>query len=147
MGSTLNHGFTGILFYKNTDLVFLSREKAVRQSPQPLPDCKDKNYRWECQSTAAASDGRFLPKQNTLFRVAAHEKGCFVWILPWCEEESCYTGNGCGPASHGKSITAFTIQFVKKLWRNCKKEMVSFGRFCDNIFWLTFVFSHAKMEL
>ena len=42
-------------------------------------------------------------------------KGCFVWILPWCEEESCYTGNGCGPASHGKSITAFTIQFVKKL--------------------------------
>ena len=47
--------------------------------------------------------------------VAAHEKGCFAWILPWCEEESCYLGSGCGPASHGKSITAFTIHFVKKL--------------------------------
>ena len=44
-----------------------------------------------------------------------HREGCFAWILPWCEEESCYLGSGCGPASHGKSITAFTIHFVKKL--------------------------------
>ena len=56
-----------------------------------------------------------LQKQNTLLRVAAHREGCFAWILPWCEEESCYLGSGCGPASHGKSITAFTIEFVKKL--------------------------------
>lgn len=56
-----------------------------------------------------------LQKQNTLLRVAAHGEGCFAWILPWCEEESCYLGSGCGPASHGKSITAFTIHFVKKL--------------------------------
>lgn len=56
-----------------------------------------------------------LQKQNTLLRVAAHREGCFAWILPWCEEESCYLGSGCGPASHGKSITAFTIHFVKKL--------------------------------
>ena len=56
-----------------------------------------------------------IHKQNTPPGVAAHRKGCFVWILPWCEEESCYLGSGCGPASHGKSITAFTIQFVKKL--------------------------------
>ena len=56
-----------------------------------------------------------LQKQNALLRVAAHREGCFAWILPWCEEESCYLGSGCGPASHGKSITAFTIHFVKKL--------------------------------
>jgi hypothetical protein len=56
-----------------------------------------------------------LQKQNTLLRVAAHREGCFAWILPWCEEESCYLGSGCGPTSHGKSITAFTIHFVKKL--------------------------------
>lgn len=56
-----------------------------------------------------------LQKQNTLLCVAAHREGCFAWILPWCEEESCYLGSGCGPASHGKSITAFTIHFVKKL--------------------------------
>ena len=35
--------------------------------------------------------------KNTLFRVAAHEKGCFVWILPWCEEESCYSGKRLRP--------------------------------------------------
>ena len=56
-----------------------------------------------------------LHRQNTLPGVAAHREGCFAWILPWCEEESCYLGIGCGPASHGKSITAFTIHFVKKL--------------------------------
>ena len=56
-----------------------------------------------------------IQKQNTLSGIAAYRKGCSVWILPWCEEESCYLGIGCGPASHGKSITAFTIQFVKKL--------------------------------
>ena len=57
----------------------------------------------------------YKPKQNALPDVAAHRRGRSVWILPWCEEESCYLGIGCGPASHGKSITAFTSDFMKKL--------------------------------
>ena len=68
-----------------------------------------------CRCIKKLNCNTVLQKQNTLLRVAAHREGCFAWILPWCEEESCYLGSGCGPASHGKSITAFTIHFVKKL--------------------------------
>ena len=67
-------------------------------------------------TAAAVCHTRNCPeKQNTLSGVAARQKECSAWILPWCEEESCYLGNGCGPASHVRSITAFTIHFVKKL--------------------------------
>ena len=79
--------------------------------------CKDfyRKARNQCNIQTAYLQYGVLQKQNTLLRVAAHREGCFAWILPWCEEESCYLGSGCGPASHGKSITAFTIHFVKKL--------------------------------
>ena len=46
-------------------------------------------------------------KQNTLFRVAAHEKGCFAWILPWCEEESCYLGKRLRPRFPWQKYNSF----------------------------------------
>ena len=39
--------------------------------------------------------------------VAAHEKGCFAWILPWCEEESCYLGKRLRPRFPWQKYNSF----------------------------------------
>ena len=48
-----------------------------------------------------------LQKQNTLLRVAAHREGCFAWILPWCEEESCYLGKRLRPRFPWQKYNSF----------------------------------------
>ena len=53
---------------------------------------------------------------KTPFSVLRHtEKGVLLGYCLGVRRNHVTWVSGCGPASHGKSITAFTIQFVKKL--------------------------------
>ncbi len=100
-GSTLNHGFTGILFYKNTDLIFLSRETTGRKTFLPRTP------------THCSGIGRQNKTPSSVLRRT--KKGVLFGYCLGVRRNHVTWESGCGPASHGKSITAFTFDFVKKL--------------------------------
>ena len=50
-------------------------------------------------------------KQNTPSGIAAYRKGRFVWILPWCEEESCYSGKRLRPHFPWQKYNSFHNSF------------------------------------
>ena len=55
-------------------------------------------------------------RNKTPFSVLRHtEKGVLLGYCLGVRRNHVTWVSGCGPASHGKSITAFTIEFVKKL--------------------------------
>ena len=58
----------------------------------------------------------FFAQSKTPFSALRHtEKGVLFGYCLGVRRNHVTWVSGCGPASHGKSITAFTIEFVKKL--------------------------------
>ena len=95
---------------------FSLREKTVWQSPQPLPSCRQKNISAENANAPQRHRKIVFCQNKTPSSVLRHtEKGVLFGYCLGVRRNHVTWVSGCGPASHGKSITAFTIEFVKKL--------------------------------